>query len=56
MLEEFAGVGYIAAIVSRLIGLTIRERPLSAGSGIHRGRQRKPVQATSRATSRRGPM
>ena len=26
MLEEFAGVGYIAAIVSRLIGLTIRER------------------------------
>lgn len=24
MLEEFAGVGYIAAIVSRLIGLTIR--------------------------------
>jgi hypothetical protein len=27
MLEEFAGVGYIAAIVSRLIGLTIRDRP-----------------------------
>ncbi|MEO8161762.1 MAG: ion channel [Arenimonas sp.] len=26
MLEEFAGVGYIAAIVSRLIGLTIRDR------------------------------
>jgi len=26
MLEEFAGVGYIAAIVSRLIGMTIRER------------------------------
>ena len=26
MLEEFAGVGYIAAIVSRLIGLTIRQR------------------------------
>jgi hypothetical protein len=26
MLEEFAGVGYIAAIVSRLIGLTVRER------------------------------
>jgi hypothetical protein len=26
MLEEFAGVGYIAAIVSRLIGLTIRYR------------------------------
>jgi len=26
MLEEFAGVGYIAVIVSRLIGLTIRER------------------------------
>jgi hypothetical protein len=26
MLEEFAGVGYIAAIVSRLIGLTIREK------------------------------
>jgi len=25
MLEEFAGVGYIAAIVSRLIGLTIRD-------------------------------
>jgi len=27
MLEEFAGVGYIAAIVSRLIGLTVRDRP-----------------------------
>jgi hypothetical protein len=26
MLEEFAGVGYIAAIVSRLIGLTILDR------------------------------
>ena len=26
MLEQFAGVGYIAAIVSRLIGLTIRDR------------------------------
>jgi hypothetical protein len=26
MLEEFAGVGYIAAIVSRLIGLTIQDR------------------------------
>src|SRR4249919_2075096 len=26
MLEEFAGVGYIAAIVSRLIGLTIRDQ------------------------------
>jgi hypothetical protein len=26
MLEEFAGVGYIAAIVSRLIGLTVRDR------------------------------
>ena len=26
MLEQFAGVGYIAAIVSRLIGLTVRER------------------------------
>jgi hypothetical protein len=26
MLEEFAGVGYIAVVVSRLIGLTIRER------------------------------
>jgi len=26
MLEEFAGVAYIAAIVSRLIGLTIRDR------------------------------
>ena len=26
MLEEFAGVGYIAAIVSRLIGLTIRQQ------------------------------
>jgi len=26
MLEEFAGVGYIAVIVSRLIGLTIRDR------------------------------
>lgn len=26
MLEEFCGVGYIAAIVSRLIGLTIRQR------------------------------
>jgi hypothetical protein len=26
MLEEFAGVGYIAAIVSRLIGLTIQRR------------------------------
>ena len=26
MLEEFAGVGYIAAIVSRLIGLTIRDK------------------------------
>ena len=26
MLEEFAGVGYIAAIASRLIGLTIRDR------------------------------
>jgi hypothetical protein len=23
MLEQFAGVGYIAAVVSRLIGLTI---------------------------------
>jgi hypothetical protein len=26
MLEEFAGVGYIAVIVSRLIGLTVRDR------------------------------
>lgn len=26
MLEEFAGVAYIAVIVSRLIGLTVRDR------------------------------
>ena len=27
MLEQFAGVGYIAAVVSRLIGLTVTSRP-----------------------------
>jgi hypothetical protein len=32
MLEEFAGVGYIAAIVSRLIGLTIRDSGVGRGS------------------------
>jgi hypothetical protein len=27
MLEQFAGVGYIAAVVSRLIGLTLQRKP-----------------------------
>jgi hypothetical protein len=31
MLEQFAGVGYVAVVVSRLIGLTIQGQSRSRG-------------------------